>query len=391
MNADSSFTTEPLHSPHPAKRPRTDPNDDNIVVVVHSPDIWLSDGSIGTPKVTQTLYKVHKSTLAIHSSFFRDLFDGPQAALEVGSEQYEGLPVMDMPDKARDVEDFLRAIYLPDYVHRHGLHTSGAPFWSDFPRMYLGTLRLAKKYDAPKIRKVIVDAIKKEWPTELRYWDERQRLADEDRISASNAKLKRNVVYPEPAYTIRAAVDYGIPEILPAAYYDLFRVYHFQDSSDPHYHAANIRILTVDELHKLTVGMAALRRYVLRDIRSIKPGNWEETCSHLEFESALDGDGATLEDHCYSPCTSALVSWWSRMLDDLIGSSDPLDNLKTTGEWIDCDEGSRDLEQDGFTCTTCRESIKTLIEEKRNTLWLELPSYFNLVDLVGANWGGGVS
>ncbi|KAI0308795.1 hypothetical protein OF83DRAFT_1022986, partial [Amylostereum chailletii] len=172
------------------------------------------------------LYKVHKSILAMHSSFFRDLFDGPQVALEAASEQYKGLPVMDMPDKAQDVKDFLK------YIHRHGLNTSGAPFWSDFPRMYLGTLRLAKKYDAPKIQQVIVDVIKKEWPTNLRYWDERQRLADEDRDSAERADIEIHVVYPEPAYTIRAAMDYGIPEVLPVAYYDLFRVYEFNETED---------------------------------------------------------------------------------------------------------------------------------------------------------------
>ena len=50
----------------------------------------------------------------MNSVFFRDLFDVPSSTLfEAASAKYAGLPVMDMQDDPQDLEDFLRALYVP--------------------------------------------------------------------------------------------------------------------------------------------------------------------------------------------------------------------------------------------------------------------------------------
>ncbi|KAI0316165.1 hypothetical protein OF83DRAFT_1292934 [Amylostereum chailletii] len=393
MDPDTSTST---NSPHASKRPRTEDKDGTEpVVVLHSPDLWLSDGAIilrtsqrvkGSTGVTQTLYKVHKSTLAMHASFFRDLFDGPQTALETASEQYEGLPMMDMPDDAQDVDDFLKALYFPDHIHRHGRHSSGAPFWSTFPGMYRGTLRLAKKYDAPKIRQVIVDAVKKEWPTELRYWDKRQSVAQEDKVSILKSKLKHRVVYPEPAHTIRLAAEHGIPEVLPTAYYDLARVYEFNRTTDIHHHNANIRILCADELFKLITGMAALRNHIHKALVHTVNGCPDlDSCSFGQYSST--DSNSDDESEGYSQCTEPLLSWWRKQFEHLVKSGDPLGYLKTAGELVMCDGSLVNLVSSDAVCVGCRECVQGLIADKRDKLWKELPNLFNLRDRVDANWG----
>ncbi|KAI0312613.1 hypothetical protein OF83DRAFT_1176461, partial [Amylostereum chailletii] len=81
----------------PYKRPRAE-GGDAPPVIVKSTDLWLPDGNIllrtvftppTSPTPQHTLYKAHKGVLALHSSVFRDLFDGPQTAFDVGSEAYE--------------------------------------------------------------------------------------------------------------------------------------------------------------------------------------------------------------------------------------------------------------------------------------------------------------
>ena len=91
-----------------------------LPVTYRSPDLWLQDGTIVLRAVsphTHTLYKVHKSVLALHSSVFRDIFSGPQAAFDAGSEWYDGVPLMEMPDPPEDVDSFLKALYFSEYVY----------------------------------------------------------------------------------------------------------------------------------------------------------------------------------------------------------------------------------------------------------------------------------
>lgn len=107
-------------SPKAAKRARTDERDESRVV--RCDDLYFSDGTIilrahSAEKCTYTLFRVHKSILAINSTFFRDLFDGTSADMfDAASAKHEGFPLMDMQDDPKDLEDFLRAIYFPRYA-----------------------------------------------------------------------------------------------------------------------------------------------------------------------------------------------------------------------------------------------------------------------------------
>ena len=104
--------------PKSTKRARLD-GEDTTTRTIECGDLYFLDGTIilraySAPNNTHTLFRVHKSILAMNSVFFRDLFDVPSSTLfEAASAKYAGLPVMDMQDDPQDLEDFLRALYVP--------------------------------------------------------------------------------------------------------------------------------------------------------------------------------------------------------------------------------------------------------------------------------------
>ena len=76
------------------------------------PTFWLYDGSI-ILHVENTLFRVHQTILANHSEVFADLFTVPQPEDE---QRIEGCHVVCLHDNAKDFEDLLKAIYIPEYV-----------------------------------------------------------------------------------------------------------------------------------------------------------------------------------------------------------------------------------------------------------------------------------
>lgn len=94
--------------------------------IVKSSDLWLKEGNIvirtSSPAppdgshLTQTLYKVHQSVLSLNSQFFEGMFGLDQGAFAAASEQFEGVPIMDLPDIPDDIGFVLRSLYFPMYV-----------------------------------------------------------------------------------------------------------------------------------------------------------------------------------------------------------------------------------------------------------------------------------
>lgn len=72
-------------------------------------DLWFSDGSI-VLSVENTMFRVHKTILCTHSMVFADVFSLPQPP---GEDLIGDCPVVRLPDKARDFEHFLKALYDP--------------------------------------------------------------------------------------------------------------------------------------------------------------------------------------------------------------------------------------------------------------------------------------
>ncbi|KAI0056175.1 hypothetical protein BV25DRAFT_1762065, partial [Artomyces pyxidatus] len=118
------------------------------------------------------LCRVHKDILALHCTVFASLFDGPQDAFDTGSERHGGVPVVDLPDAANDVRDFLKALHFPQETQRHSRITSPVRNggWNVFPLSNRGIFRLAAKYDATEIAKLLRPLLVEDWPNVLKDW-----------------------------------------------------------------------------------------------------------------------------------------------------------------------------------------------------------------------------
>lgn len=73
---------------------------------------WFDDGSV-VLSVESTLFRIHRSILCMHSRIFADMFMVPQPLQDDTQPIIDGCPVVQMPDKAVDLTDLLRALYEP--------------------------------------------------------------------------------------------------------------------------------------------------------------------------------------------------------------------------------------------------------------------------------------
>lgn len=107
-----------------AKRRRTALNNDKdpetmsgaTVQTSRSDKVWMADGNIILQSGDGTQFRVHKSVLALNSSFFRDMFsvvDGPQADEGGATEHVDGCAVIRMgkDDRKMEWEEVLQLVY----------------------------------------------------------------------------------------------------------------------------------------------------------------------------------------------------------------------------------------------------------------------------------------
>ncbi|KAF7314939.1 BTB domain-containing protein [Mycena indigotica] len=98
--------------------------------------LWLDDGSI-VLRAQKTLFKVSRSLLSLRSGFFRDMLASPQTGGD--AQVLDGCIMVDLPEKADDVEALLRAVFDSDYFMPPPAKIDLMPL--------LSILRLARKYD----------------------------------------------------------------------------------------------------------------------------------------------------------------------------------------------------------------------------------------------------
>lgn len=75
------------------------------------PEFWFDDGSVVLIARNHTAFKVHKSMLAKHSTFFDHMFSLPQPADEDHEAQSYGCAVVHVDDSPTDLEDLLDLLY----------------------------------------------------------------------------------------------------------------------------------------------------------------------------------------------------------------------------------------------------------------------------------------
>ena len=76
------------------------PHSESLSCVKKDMDVWLSDGNI-VVIAEDVAFRVHRSTLALRSEVFRDLFSLPASAAAV--EAFEKCPVVHVSDSHEDI------------------------------------------------------------------------------------------------------------------------------------------------------------------------------------------------------------------------------------------------------------------------------------------------
>ncbi|KAI0054914.1 hypothetical protein BV25DRAFT_1833474 [Artomyces pyxidatus] len=344
------------------------------IIIRESPDLWLKDGNLIIRTVskdsppTHTLYKVHKHILALHCSVFASLFDGPHDALDLGSEHRDGVPVMDLSDDADDVRDFLKALYFSKETHRHSPPT--APGRRNvFPLSYHGILRLAAKFDAQDLRDLLVPLLKADWPSVLDEWEALQDAASEQPWNEGGA-LDCTAAHPRSAVnTILLATECAVPDVLPAAFYELASAADFFPS-DP-FRAqvlSNAAKLSARQLFAMVAGRASIRGFVATAV-----------IGH-EIDAVISPACATRRRRLLTPCREYMAKWWDTQRSEAFYASDSLGWLRQTRD--NCDKM---VEED--VCPACIAWTKDFLVTTREALWRELPRFFDLKDEVSPNWG----
>ena len=92
-------------------------------------------------------------------------------------------------------------------------------------------MRLAEKYDIQAVQRHIKQCIQGGWPQSLYQWD--QHIEGIKRYGSERALAQEveypDDVYPEPVVAINFALEFDLPDILPAAYYHLYTIGPMQD------------------------------------------------------------------------------------------------------------------------------------------------------------------
>lgn len=85
--------TQPASNRSAIKRKHIEePTEADIAPTTRADRVWFDDGNV-VVQAEQTLFKVHKSILALHSTVFKDMFSIPQPPPE-GEIMVEGCPVV---------------------------------------------------------------------------------------------------------------------------------------------------------------------------------------------------------------------------------------------------------------------------------------------------------
>ncbi|VDC06643.1 unnamed protein product [Peniophora sp. CBMAI 1063] len=328
---------------------------------------WMTDGTIvlravskTDEQVTYTLWKVHKSVLSYHCAFFRDLFGGPgdSTLLDNTSEQYDGVPVMDVQDVAEDMAQFLKAMYSPAQLQQHHYtRTSGdrVAVNATFPGMYAGILRLAHKYDAKELHGLVSLSLTQQWPSTREQWTAVHRIG----YKAEN--------HPNPVEAIALGYMYNVPDILPTAFYDLYLSHEKEGLGRPY------------DLSPLDSSPQLLRYYII---------------GRGFVNSAIDGVGQTvlassklkeLKEECEhgrgTTCRNGLTTWYYNHVrlyksdaNFLLGGIERMIELLRANTA----EGA---------CETCQFGFSLMLAEEREKFWARLPTIFQVDGLVHEDWG----
>ncbi|KAI0792244.1 hypothetical protein C8Q75DRAFT_805270 [Abortiporus biennis] len=306
----------------------------SLADLTRSLDLWYSDGSI-VLIVENVAFRVHTSILASSCEIFRDMASIPQPKdKDDGTEKVDGCQVVRLQDSADDMKHFLKAIYKTSYF-RPGVKTR-------FP-VIAAVLRLSTKYQASQLRRRAIVALSTAYPSTLSAWD---------------ARAQHRLIPPfegEVKAIIALAIESDVRVILPAVYY-----------------AASKRSLSemIIELLSINVDLGIRDDMIAKWIVGCEKLRHAELYNVLEFlDISFPRPGCQNINNC-----NILLQRQAAYSIRNVAGSEPLpyqlhcyNNANTVGTSLNL-------------CLPCRETVNKSIQDAREKIWKQLPSFFGFSD-----------
>lgn len=228
---------------------------------------------------------------------------------------------------------------------------------------------MANKYQITHIRDCIVERLESDWPQTIHAWDALEGEVERSK-EHSNTLWYIDDRFPEPASAIRLARDYGIPSILPAAFYQLSRLKIANDHArrrkeantfyDYDYDERTARwdLLSGEDLLCVMRGQEKLREVALHLPRRVMCPNpdWSKKCNVKAMIHQLNKE--------YGIDTT----------------TDFLEHFRHFGVQYREDryDSGRNI------CDPCDDTVESLLDDIREEIWMKLPEYFELGNASGS-------
>ncbi|KAF4613231.1 hypothetical protein D9613_010941 [Agrocybe pediades] len=342
------MSTEP-----PAKRQRTEDDTDTTSNEDDSPQksyLWFEDGNV-VFQAEKTLFRVHKTVLALHSEFFADMFSICQPPSDDGSQpMFEvGCPLIWVSDSAEDLECLLSNIYenQKKYDLRQKIEVKRA----------VALYRLGNKYGIDYLRDEIEQRLKIAFPSTLREFEQIRGLKLVEGISPDLLQFihdRKFLIHPFPHLLLKELIllanlahQFNIKVVLPAIYATLSL---FSNAVLLQFRDGKNTALNPEVLDTCLIGKEKLV-FAIHKAISLRVGS----CSP------------------FRPC--------DRLPRCATTTSDILLRIGTTAchkEGIRCFSVDKFVDSSGV-CEKCMKTVLTQdYEPIRQELWDKLPSYFGL-------------
>ncbi|KAG6377978.1 hypothetical protein JVT61DRAFT_14774 [Boletus reticuloceps] len=331
-------------------------NDSTLVREKHK-SLYFMDGNVVllAPRTDNPgmLFRIHKSTLAMHSPIFSDMFgvcNPPRSTGENDDHLYEGVPLIHLSDDADHLGSVLEILYYQSDL-------PWMPRSPRYPELITPILDLLRKYGIARMYAQIVRHLESDWPQTLNDWDKLEKEITETKYYSDADRMDDHS--PEPAAAIKLAHRFDIPSILPAAFYHLSRL-SIQDDWDKTHTDPSIRhptkrtakwgLLSAKDFRCLLLGKAELADF-LRGC--INPGDLRN--SHIV--------------NCRREICDVGGQTWQDILARCLQSADPLASLKISAE------------RDHFPhCSIYAKALKAKIQVVRAQIWEKLGDFFHVKD-----------
>ena len=239
-------------------------------------------------------------------------------------------------------------------------------------------LKVAEKYQVDTVKRFVTAQMERDWPTSIFEWaTQRAELSHVEMLDSLGMTSVDGPypddVFPEPAAAIRLAVDYGIPSILPAAFYCLSTI-GIEDDWDRYRggpwlfgeqknqstspictlrRTARWSLLDKDILQRLFIGRTELDRRMQR----FGPHSIEHPCNTS------------------GKCSVSLVELWNVWMARVEGRRRAYPVLEAFFEFVRETRGSS-------LCWLCQKMFAKEIDDEMCKVWNDLPRIFS-IDTLG--------